>query len=160
MIGLDLLIDHLSIAIFQHLIAGDKGLALSPTINVNDTWLASRPNNAPHDIFLAVIHFLMLSKCTVYTQFYQQLAPLSRVQSDIRYEGEISRTQVLPLVAALADDSTIARKREDNGVLLAMMVHCRFSMRFGNHARGADIRSQPNESIGPYHAFGLPTRDF
>jgi len=124
MIGLDLLIDpsiHCCISAFHGSV---KRLAPSPTVDVNDTWLASRPNNAPHDVFIAVIHFLMLSKCTVYTQNYQQLVPLSRVHSDIRYEGEISRTQVLPLVAALANDSAMAGKREDNGVLLAVMVHC------------------------------------
>ena len=43
--------------------ADDERLALSPTFNVDDARFASRPNDAPHDIFIRLVDLLMLGKC-------------------------------------------------------------------------------------------------
>jgi hypothetical protein len=42
--------------------ASGERLTLSPTVNVDDTRLASRTNDAPHDVFITVIHLLMFGK--------------------------------------------------------------------------------------------------
>jgi hypothetical protein len=93
-------------SILLYPMASGERLALSPTINVDNTWLASRTNDTPHDVLVAVV--LMLGKCPAWTQEIQYAVHVSSSQKDIRYESEVSRTQILSLVAALADNRAIA----------------------------------------------------
>jgi hypothetical protein len=48
--------------------AGGECLALSPTVNVNNTWLAAGANNTPHDVLVTIVNLLMLGECPAYTQ--------------------------------------------------------------------------------------------
>jgi hypothetical protein len=95
-------------SILLYPMASGERLALSPTINVDNTWLASRTNDTPHDVLVAVVDLLMLGKCPAWTQEIQYAVHVSSSQKDIRYESEVSRTQILSLVAALADNRAIA----------------------------------------------------
>ena len=119
---------------------GGERLALSPTVNIDNTWLSSRTNDTPYHVLVTIINLLMFGKC--------------------RDEREVPWTQVLPLVAALADNCAISGKRKDNRVLLAVVMDCRCSMWFGNHARSTNVWSQAHESIRSYHALCLATGDF
>jgi hypothetical protein len=52
------------LSILRKYMADDERLALSPTINVDNTRFASRPNDAPYDIFIRLIDLLMLGECS------------------------------------------------------------------------------------------------
>jgi hypothetical protein len=113
------------VLILQSCMAGGERLALSPTVNVDNTWLSSRANDTPHDILVTIIDLLMLGERPVCTQNSQHPMRLFyQVLKDIRDESEISWTQVLPLVAAFADNCAIAGERKDDGVLLAVVMNC------------------------------------
>jgi hypothetical protein len=100
--------DCLSIHCHNLLVYG-KRLALPPPVNVDNTWLASRTNDTPYDILITLVDLLMFGKCTVREHHNQYLMlTCGQTLKNIRYESEISRTQVLPLVAALANNRAIA----------------------------------------------------
>ena len=96
------------IAILLFCMACGERLALSPTVNVDNTWLSARTKNTPYNVLVTIVNLLMLGKCPAWTQENQYAVHVSSSQKDIRYESEVSRTQILSLVSALADNRAIA----------------------------------------------------
>jgi hypothetical protein len=84
---------------------------------------------------------------------------LLETRPNLRYEGKVARTQMLLLVPPFTDNGSMARESEDDSILLAMMMHGRGSMWFGNHPGGANVWSQAHQCICSLHALCLSTRD-
>jgi len=78
--------------------------ALPPPVNVEHLWLSPRtPHDTPHHIFVSLVNLLMLRKR--------------------RYQREVPRSQNLLLLPTLTNDRTVSTEREDNGILIAMVVN-------------------------------------
>lgn len=57
--------------------AGGEFLALSPTVNVDNTRLAARTNDTPYDVLVTIVDLLVFGKCPVRTQSNQHLVQSS-----------------------------------------------------------------------------------
>ena len=153
---LDTYCTHLTVQIRDFMTHQTSFLTPTPPLEIHNCWLTTTSCNDPDNLFVAVIYLLMFAIR--------------------RYEGKVSRCQILALAAAFRDDTTVPRLRVDNGVLLAVMMHSRRSVRlryhdfhtpkcqhhlnrFGaklTHTRRTQLLALPSDCSLSDHAFCLP----
>ena len=68
----------------------------------------------------------------------------------------IAGGQFLALLPALGHHGAVARKREDHGVLVAVVVHRRRRVRLCDHARRAQSVAGVDQSVLADHSLRLP----
>lgn len=61
---------------------GGERLALSPTVNIDNTWLSSRTNDTPYHVLVTIINLLMFGKCPACTPNNQQLVHVSFLSAE------------------------------------------------------------------------------
>ena len=135
-------------------------LALSPPIDVDNARLAAAAYDAPYDLAnapLAVYPLLRLQICLPALRLTYLLIPIIdllmlRIS---RYQRKVPRRELLPLLPSFAHHRPVAREGEHDCILLAVVVYGRGAVGFGNHARGADVWCEADESGLPDHALGL-----
>lgn len=81
---------------------------LAPLIDVDDTGFAARTDNAPNDILVTIINFLMLGECPATFQLIVRSLEITLI--NLRYKGKVTWTKVLPLFPALAHDRSVSGK--------------------------------------------------
>ena len=88
-------------------------LAAAPSVEINNARCPSTTHNRPSDLLVAVVDFLVL--CIRW------------------YEAEIAWSEILSLLAAVADDRAVAFYRVDDCVLGAVVVHRGGAVWFCDH---------------------------